>query len=326
MRTTDGSPSVSAVIADPVFILGLPCSFGPLVGTMLGQHPQMYALPETHLFLGDTLRDWWDLCAQSSFHMAHGLLRAVAQIYFGEQTDTSVLLAGSWLRRRLPFTSGYVLELLGDKVSPRLIIEKSPSMVFHIDSMERAHRMFPQARFIHLVQHPRGHGDAIVAAVKDAASHGPIPQWLLQLACFSAASADEHSQASPAIDPQHAWHALNTNICQFLDAVPDNLRLRVRGEDVLASPRARLRTIADWLGLYSNEEAMEEMEHPERSPYACFGPLSASYGNDPVFLQSPALPPAPAKPQSLKGPLTWREDAQGFLPEVRKLAQQFGYE
>jgi hypothetical protein len=314
------------MIADPVFVLALPHSFASLVGAMLGQHPQMYALPETHLFLAETLRDWWDICAQSSFNMAHGLLRAVAQIYFGEQTDTSVQLAEAWLKRRLPFTTGYLLELLGERVSPRMIVEKSPSIVFHIDSMQRAHRMFPQARFIHLLQHPRGYGDTIIAAVKEAAGHGTVPQWLLHLAGFPSAGVDEGSQVRRGMDPQQTWHSLNTNIRQFLETVPESLRLRVRGEDVLANPQVSLRTIADWLGLRIDEEATEEMKHPELSPYASFGPSGARYGNDPIFLQSPELPRAPATSQSLDGPLSWREDGEGFLPEVRQLAQDFGYE
>jgi hypothetical protein len=325
-QTPDGSAHASEVIADPVFILALPRSFASLVGAMLGQHPEMYALPETHLFLADTLREWWDICEQSSFNMAHGLLRAVAQIYFGEQTEINVQLAGSWLRRRLPFTTGYVLELLGERVRPRLVVEKSPSIIFHLDSMQRAHRMFPQARFIHLVQNPRGYGEGIVAAVKEAASDGSVPQWLLQLACYSVSSDDQHPQQEPEIDPQRAWYALNSNICRFLEALPENQRLRFRGEDILASPRASLRSITNWLGLRSDEGAMEEMEHPEHSHYACFGPPNALYGNDPLFLQSPALPPAPAQPQSLEGSLPWREDGEGFLPEVSQLARQFGYE
>jgi sulfotransferase family protein len=326
MQTPDGSSYVSAPVADPVVILALPRSFGSLVGAMLGQNPQMYGLPETHLFLADALREWWDLCGQSSFNMAHGLLRVIAQLYFGDQTEDDVQLAGAWLRRRLPFTTGYILELVSERVHPRIIVENSPSVVFHLGSMQRAQRMFPQARFIHLVQHPRSYGESVVAAVKEAASHGSIPQWLLQLACYSVATADSKLQLGSEIDPQRAWHALNSNICQFLEAVPRNQVLRFRGEDILASPRASLRTIANWLGVRSDEGAMEEMEHPERSQYACFGPSSARFGNDPVFLQGPVVPPAPAEPQSLEGSLTWREDGEGFLREVMQLAREFGYE
>jgi hypothetical protein len=115
-------------------------------------------------------------------------------------------------------------------------------------------------------------------------------------------------------------------ICKFLTSIPDEQKIRVRGEDLLTDPDRGLREIASWLELRTDAEAIEEMKHPERSPYACFGPPGARFGHDRFFLQSPVLRPARAAPQSLDGPLSWREDGQGFLPEVKELALQFGYQ
>jgi sulfotransferase family protein len=327
VQNGDQRGSSPDAIADPVFLLSPPLSLASFACAMLGQHPQMHSLPETHLFLADTLNDWWEICAGSSFNMAHGLLRAVAQLYFGGQTEDTVLLAGAWLRRRLPFTTGYIAELLAEKVRPRMLVEKSPSIVFHAGSMQRAQRMFPQARFIHLLQHPRAHGRAVVAAIKDVMAHqGRIPQWLRQLACFSAETADEESQERHEIDPQQAWRALNQNICDFLDAVPESQRLAVRGEDLVANTDATLRAIAEWLGVQTDDEAIEAMKHPERSPYACFGPSGARYGDNALFLRSPVLPSPPVEPDDLDAPLPWREDGEGLSPEVKAFARRLGYE
>ena len=312
---------------DPVFILSPPLSLAAVVAAMLGQHPQMYGLPETHLLSFETLAEWWEECSSASFNMAHGLLRAVAEIYFGEQTEIGVQFAGAWLRRRLPFTTGYLLETIAEKVRPRMIVEKSPSIVFHIGSMQRAQRMFPQARFIHLLQHPHAHGRAVVAAIMDVMAHqGQIPQWLRQLACYSAAGADEHSQEQHEVDPQQAWYALNKTICDFLDKVPDTQKLRVRGEELVAGPDATLCAIGEWLGIQTDDEAIEAMKHPERSPYACFGPPSARYGDNALFLRSPVLPAPPAERDYLDAPSRWREDGEGLSSKVIELARQFGYD
>jgi hypothetical protein len=311
---------------DPVFILSPPLSLASVVAAMLGQHPQLSSLPETHLFVAETVREWWEICTTSSFNMAHGLLRAVAQLYCGGQTDDTILLARGWLRRRVTFPTGYIAELLARKVGPRILIEKSPSVIFHLSSMQRAYRMFPQAKFIHLLQHPRGHGEAVIAAVKTALKYGPVPQWLRQLANFSAVTADECSQERSEIDPQQAWCALNTNICEFVDALPQSQQLRVRGEDILAAPDAALRSIIDWLGLESDDTVTDAMKHPERSPYACFGPVGARYGDDAHFLANPVLPPPLPEPLRLDGPLSWREDGEGFSAETKRLACEFGYQ
>jgi hypothetical protein len=314
-------------IPDPVLLLSPPLSPSSFVCAMLGQHQEMYSVPETHLFLADTLSDWWGVCVNSSFDMAHGLLRVVAQLYFGEQTEATVQLAGAWLRRRLPFTTGYIIELLAEKVRPRMIVEKSPSVAFHVGSMERARRMFPQARFIHLVQHPQAYCRTVLAAVEDAMAHqGRIPQWLRQLACFSAANADELSQEQFDFDPQQAWCVLNNNICEFFETMSEDQKLRVRIEDVVTSQDSTLRAITEWLGLRADNDAIEAMRHPERSPYACFGPVGARYGDNPLFLRSPILPAPPTDPDSLEAPLSWRQDGEGLSPEVRALARQFGYE
>jgi hypothetical protein len=315
------------MIADPLFILAPPRSFAAVVGSMLGQHPQLYGLPETHLFGCETMAEWWDRCSQGTFNMSHGLLRAVAQLYFGEQTETSIKLANGWLRRRLNFTTGFLLEVLAEKVHPRFLVDKSPSIVYRLDALQRAYTLFPLAKFIHLVQHPRGYGESVMEAIREAAVHGPVPQWMLHLASYPAlsAGASELPEHSQELDPQRGWHALHSNICEFLDTISAEQKRRIRGEDLLNDPDQSLRSIAEWLGIRTDAEAIEAMQHPERSPYACFGPPGARYGDDHFFLGSPALRPGQAEPHSLDGPLSWRTDGQGFLPKVTELARQFGY-
>ena len=260
------------MIIDPFFILAPPRSFTSVVCAMIGQHPQIYGLPETHLFGVDTMSEWWGSCAQATFLMSHGLLRSVAQIILGEQTETSVRRAEGWLRRRSHCTTGMILELLAERVYPRMLVDKSPNVVYSIDSMQRIARLFSQSRFLHLVRHPRGYSASVLTFLEERAGEGPLPSthWLMHLAKFPDSSIQENdlSPIAPCLDPQHSWYWLNTNICQFLETVPEGQKLWVRGEDVLREPDSMLRQIAGWLGLRTDEAAIEEMKHPERSPFA----------------------------------------------------------
>jgi hypothetical protein len=334
-RRTAGSPPataearlaapapINAPVERPIFVLAAPRSFSSTVATMLGQHPQMYGLPELELFAAKTVGEWWDLCAEATFPRAHGALRAVAELFFGAQTEETVKLARGWLRRRAHFSTGLFLETLATAVAPRIVVDKSTSNVYQPKSLRRAFQMFPGARFIHLVRHPRGHGKSMLKFLRDTEKEDRVApaHWMRRLAVWQGANDD-----GTELDPQRGWYALHGKIRKFLESVPREQQLRIRGEDVVTDPDLHLRKIAEWLGLRTDDAAINEMRHPERWPYACFGPPGARYGNDPFFLKRPALRASRGEPQSLDGPLNWREGGQGFLPKVRGLAQQFGYE
>jgi hypothetical protein len=313
----------------PLFILAPPRSFTSIISTMLGQHPQMYGLPELELFGAETLAKWWDLCARATFPRAHGALRVIAQLYFGEQTETTVKLARGWLRRRSHFTTGFFLELLAKKVHPRIRVEKSTSTVYSFQALQRAYRMFPQARFLHLVRHPRGHGESVMKFLRERKDEC-TPKIPLDAASggLSCPGLAEGEQRAGGTRPRSATGL----VC----VAPEYLGVSSRdspraaaadsGEDVLPAPEQYLQELATWLGVRTDAEAIEAMKHPEQSPYACFGPPGARYGNDRFFGEDPVLRPGRAQRQSLGGLLRWRKDGQGFLPQVKALAQEFDYE
>lgn len=315
--------SPSSPGAELLFILAPPRSFTSLIGAMIGQHPQIYGLPETHLLIDETMDDWWRRCEWVSYPMADGLLRAVAQLRFGEQTEEAVRMANGWLRRRSHFTTGMILELLAAQAHPRILVDKSPSTVYRLDSLQRVQSFFPRARFIHLLRHPRGQGESVLKYIDACAQYGPVPLWLTVLASFPSPFPSRWDPEP--VDPQRSWYTLNMNICEFLKMVPPERKLQVRGEDVLVDPERALPQIAEWLSLRTDAEAIQSMMHPECSPYACFGPPGARLGNDVFFLDQPTFRPSEAKLPETEGPLSWRQDGQGLWPEVKDLAHQFGY-
>jgi hypothetical protein len=320
----------------PVFVLAAPRSFSSVVASMLGQHPEMYGLPELELFGSSTVAEWWDVCDRAYPPRSHGMLRAVAQLVFGDQTDATVSLARGWLRRRSHLSSGYLFELLAEKVWPRLPVDKSTTYVRRAQTMLQIITMFPNARFIHLVRHPRSQGESVIRLLRYRQQQGPLPRnhWLLWAAGAERPVESSGNQNSTSdlegtelsLDPQTVWHALNLNVCNFLKAVPAGQQLRIRGEDILTDPDRSLREVCRWLQIEDSTEAIEQMKHPERSPYAHLGPAGARFGNDIFFLQNPVLRPARAEPRKLNGPLSWRPDGNGFRPRVTVLASLFGYQ
>jgi hypothetical protein len=307
-------------MAAPLFILAPGRSFTSIVCAMLGQHPQMYGLPELNLCTTETMRQWWIIHRRGRAVWAHGLLRAVAQLYFGGQTEEPIELAWWWVRRRLSWNTSSMFRHLAEKIDPLMLVEKSPITVSQPAYLQRLLKTFPQAKFIHLLRHPRANCESMLA----------MPWTRI---CVAYGNALDCSINPPILDPQRVWYVFHTHICNFLAALPAAQKIRIRGEDILHQPDHHLRQIVAWLELCADSDAIEQMKHPERSPFAGFGPLGARFGNDPSFLKNPAIRPHRdsrrledrVKPQSLEGPLSWREDGTGFSPKVKQLAREFGY-
>lgn len=300
---------------DPVFILSPPCTFSWVVCAIVGQHPQMYALPELHLFTTDTVAEWWDLCSRETFEMDHGLVRAVAELFFGGQTEGAVSRARGWLRRRSHYTTALLLETIAERLDPLVAVEKSPSTAHSGATLGRVRTMFPNARYVHLVSHPRLYCEAVLDALGESTRRTELPpaHWLAQLA------------PGPEQDPQLGWLTANRAIAEFLERVPADRQRVIRGEEIVGEGTSGLIGLAAWLGLRTDLEAIEEMRHPERSAYMAPGPPSAMFGNDRFLRPGPLVRSEWSRPRSVDGPLAWRSDGRGFLPEIKRLARALGY-
>ena len=295
-------------IPEPIFILAPPRSFTSLVSTMLGQHPQAYGVPELNLFIGDTIEDVIDffLFTKRLPIRLSGLLRAISQLYAGEQTIESVEMAYRWLFNRFNRSTGEVYWELCSQVAPLRIVDKSPQYTRLLERLHRIGNTFPNAHYLHLIRHPRPQGESLMKLILN--------------------SFNQNVSGLSKIDPQHWWYRSQRNILDFLSTVPAERQMRLRGEDLLNDPRSHFAQICQWLNFAWDESILETMLHPEDSPYACPGPYGANTGNDPNFMSSPAYRYRPVAYSHLDGPLPWRKDNKGFLPPVIKLAQEFGYE
>jgi hypothetical protein len=281
---------------------------------MIGQHPQMYGLPELKLNGADTMREWWAQFGPglSGWIARAGLLRAVAQLYFGDQTEETIVRAREWVQSRFDLGTAEVFRELTEKIDPRIAVEKSPPFVTKDENLDRLLKFFPNARFLHLLRHPRS---TCLSLLK--------PEWVRFLADMP--EAYDYGTNPPTLDPQMLWYDIHTRIMAFTERLPAAQAMQLQGEKMLMDPDRHLRSIAAWLGVRGDAAALDEMKHPERSPFACFGPRNAPFGNDVQFLRNPELRAPDIEQQSLDGPLPWRPDGCGFLNEVKGLARDFGY-
>ncbi len=303
----------------PVFILAPPRSFTSLICAMLGQHPALYGLPELNLFQCGTMAEFNtgrnpDGSVKSPFWatMRHGLLRVVAELYGGEQTIESVNMAERWLRQRVGMDAGAVYREVAARVAPLRVVDKSPGYLRNRLYLERIVETFPEARFIHLTRHPRGQCESVLKT-----KGGPAVLFTL--------NALDRSGPEPVLDPQILWHDSQVQVMNFLEPLPADRWIRVRGEDLLNDLDAGLGGLCRWLGIDDSPEAVAAMKRPEDSPYSGVGPVNARLGNDINFLKAPSLREGGVTVPSLDGPVSWRPDERGFHPWVDGLARDLGY-
>lgn len=284
-------------------------SYSSLVSTMLGAHPQLYALPELNPFVAETVGELLHASRLLRPSAVHGLLRTLAELEEGKQTEQSIERARRWLNehQRLPMHS--LMQQISERVQPRVIIEKSPSTAMRQSFLQRLQRDFPQARMIHLTRHPRPTCVSI-HRIADRRESAVILRKEI------------------AADPERLWARAHRNILEAVGALPSGNCIRLRGEDFLGDHRYWLQQLSEWLDIEITPQDLDAIEHPEQSPYASIGPSNARFGNDPNFLRQPAFMPRTIEPASLEGPLPWRHEHErnGFSQHTKAIARRLGYQ
>jgi Sulfotransferase family len=294
----------------PIFVLAPARSYTSVISMMLGQHPALVGLPELKLFAYPTIGDleaslpgYWG--ERGVTHRSPGLIRALAEFLFGDQTLASLALARTWLRERSHWSGADVLDILMERLQPRICVEKSPENVETSAALARVSAAYPQARYLHLTRHP-------VATQRSIQEHLDriLPGY------------GQDGQPTSGIA---AWFATHRRILAFAATLSTDRYMRVRAEDVLNDMRHQLGSIAAWLGLRSDAAAVEAMVHPEASPFARLGPAGSglSGGNDPAFLRNP-IPHGVEVPGPVAPPPGWSEKASVWQMVV-DLANELGY-
>jgi len=306
----DNAPSREANQFAPVFVLAPPRSYTSVVATMIGQHPELAGLPELKLFayrtiaeLEASLPSYW--IARGFTHRSPGLVRALAQHEFGDQTAKNLVRAREWLAARAHWSGAQVFDVLLARLAPRAAVEKSPENVATDAALRRLAAAYPRARYLHLTRHPAATQASMVA-------HGRR-------------NVPEHPMNGQPMAGFAAWRDVHARILRFAATLPAGRVMRVRAEDVLNNPGPQLRAIARWLGLRADERAIEAMCHPETSPFARPGPAGSGVigGHDPGFLNDPVPRPVDLSP-TLEQPPGWHGRARLWRATVA-LARRLGY-
>jgi hypothetical protein len=294
----------------PIFVLATARSCSSVATTMIGQHPQLAGLPELKLFaeptvgeLEATLPRFW--IERGVTHRSPGLVRAIAEYFFGGQGLDGLAAARAWLAARRHWTGEQVLDELLARLAPRAAVEKSPENAASDEALARLAAAYPAARYIHLTRHPASTQRSMQSHWQRTMPGRPL-------------------QGQPMLG-YAGWVDVNRRILRFAAALPPARILRLRAEDLLNAPERQLPRIARWLGLRSDGAAIRAMGRPQDSPFARPGPAESGIigGHDAGFLADPA-PRRVQLPHGLRRPAGWSGNA-ALWQAVVELATELGY-
>jgi hypothetical protein len=193
----------------PVFLIGCPRSGTTWLQLMLSSHPAISSSQETHLFdyIG-ALDEVWDRHSRSN--------RSIG-LPFLLSGDAFAELERDMCRR-----------IFAQLAQTPIYLEKTPGHALHID---RIVKLFPAARFIHLVRDPRAAVASIIRAGRDWA--GP---W---------ASPDSGVNAQ-------LWRRSVEQALDFEQRQPERI-LRLEYGALRREPAKYLSATFEWLGLPADE-------------------------------------------------------------------------
>lgn len=275
---------------------------------MIGMHPELRGFPELSLFraerVGELLENPSGFRGLKADLRTAGLARTLAQLHEGVQTEEAVARARVWLSERGAWRTANLFDYLLDCIAPAVGVEKSPENSSREDFLQRVTDSYPRARFVHLTRHPVPTVESMAQAWRGL-NFWDLPEDLFYVHLLG------------------IWLFTNARIKRLTDSLPPSRWLRIRSEDVLTRPREILPEVCRWLGIDDGVDSVDAMLHPEKSPFARFGPPNGPGGNDPGFLASPV--PRPAKvPKTIAIPSDWVVDPW-LLVAVVEMAAALGY-
>jgi hypothetical protein len=296
-------PASGVTDRQPLFIICPGRSFSSVICAAIGQHPQMFGLPEVNLFVGDTVGELLDLDIPvfGIRGVANGLKRTLAELMFAEQTEARIEEVNLWLAERRDWTGFQMFEEIRELAKGRIIVDKTPTNT-KPDALARLYAAYPDALYLHIARHPR--------AFARSRQKTKMFEKFMNVNML-----------------EELWLSRNEELLEFGLNLRSEQYLYMRGEDFFETPETYLRQICEWAGLTADAAAIEAMMHPETSPFASVGPDNAKFGNNTGFIESPELRVGKVKAENLDDPLDWFGDREVYFSgQTRDMCALLGYD
>ena len=294
-----------------VFILTSPRSYSSLISTMLGMHPECYPMPELNFFIYKKIGEFLDKSIVHESYQRHGTLRAVAQIFFGDQTEKSIQQANQFLVSHSNSPTQSFFNLLVSRINPKIPIVKAPIFSTKVSFLKN---LPSDAHFIHLVRHPVDQYNSMLNLIK-ARYYNLLNEKPSNEKEILIKKIKELFQAHLKNGYQN-WKKEQLNILSFLETKNSQNKYFLKSEDMITDKFSTLKKLCVYLKINSADANINQMVMPEYSPYAFVDQKQNLFGNDPKFLINPKV--------NLDGKF-FSNNLNGIPDSLKDIAKSLGY-
>jgi thioester reductase-like protein len=271
---------------DVVFILSPPRSGSTLLRVMLAGHSRLFSPQELHLAGFANIATYDEHLGGTILNM--GLITTVHEVTSSTGAKNAY---AKWVTERV--STAAVYDLIHERIGSRILVDKSPFFFPPLATLERLNRMFPRAKFVHLLRHPY--------STIDSYARERFHKVLKQ---------------TEALEPYEAaewtWQRVHRDIIGFGQELDAERFHRLRFEDLARDPEATMRALSSFLGV--------EFEPSMLKPYSGHRGLSGGFSvGDPNFMQHKDIDASKAA--------EWEGITLPFAlqPETLETAEALGY-
>jgi hypothetical protein len=228
---------------------------------MLAGHPHLFSPPELHLLAFSNMREREEKLKFS--HLGEGLQKALMEIENLDATASQALIKNMELEN---LSIKEVYQRLQENISPRMLVDKSPSYAVNRSILERGEAIFANSKYIHLVRHP----------------YSVIESFVRMRMQKMAGLGDDN----PYEVAEQVWTKSNQNILDFLDHIEPQRRHQIIYEQLVKEPSKTLSELCSFLNIDFDTKLLHPYEGNRMTEGIYQNSLSIS---DPNFLKHNAV-------------------------------------
>lgn len=240
-------PDLNAADKNPpaIFVFSPSRSGSTLLRVMLAGNPQLFVPPELHLLYFENLQiRKAALTNELNLHLLNGTIQSIAKLR-GCSIEAAEKMMGEYEEQNLSTKEFY--RLLQQWLGEKILVDKTPSIAYHVDLLRQAEAQFTNPLYIHLVRHPYG----TIRSFENAKMDRLLP--FMQSSNFSRR---EYAEL--------AWLVCHQNILELLQDIPANRQILVKFEDLVSQPQTTSERICNFLNLDFHPDMLEPYKDKER--------------------------------------------------------------